>query len=209
MTRKEEQDAVPIPPQMLLAAYLQGVFPMAESRTSSGVAWYQPNPRAIIPLEQYHCPRSLKKIINQNRFKITIDHAFQQVVENCAEAKRKENNTRINEDIIISYTKLHEMGYAHSVEAWYEDELVGGLYGVSIGGAYFGESMFHKPPHGTHASKVCLYYLVQHLRNQGFALLDVQINNAHMAKFGVIEIPHSEYMELLNLAVDLDVDWEL
>lgn len=208
MTAHEPDNSVSIPPEMLLSAYIQGIFPMAQSKNSKGVAWYQPDPRAILPLDQFHCPKTLQQIINQQKFTITRDEAFKDVIQECANAKRREKQTWINQDIIESYTRLHHIGFAHSVEAWLNDELVGGLYGVSIGGAYFGESMFHNADRGgTNASKVCLAHLVEHLNNQNFALLDVQINNPHMSKFGVIEISHERYMDLLHNAIALDVEW--
>jgi len=189
--------------QMVIAAYMQGAFPMADSRKGE-VGWYQPDPRAILPLEDFKVPRSLQKVIRKGTYRVTIDSAFEQVIRACAEPRQYTDETWINDEIINVYTQLHLHGITHSIEAWQDDELVGGLYGLALGGAFFGESMFSK---ATDASKVCLVHLVEHLRQQEFQLLDTQIYNEHMAQFGVIEISHDQYMQQLQKCLQLSVYW--
>src|SRR3989442_8339865 len=160
------------------------------------IAWFSPDPRAIIPLEEFHVPHALKRVARKKVFEIKIDHRFGEVIRVCA--KRKD--TWINREIIESYERLHELGHAHSVEAWSKNKLAGGLYGVAIGGAFFGESMFHRV---TDASKVALIALVQHLRSQKFVLLDTQWITPHLKQFGAIEIAREQYLDLLSRAVEL------
>ena len=194
--------------QLLIAAYCQGVFPMARSRFATGVDWYSPDPRAVLPLEKFQCPRSLRQAVAKKKFEVKHDADFPAVIRGCASPRNRENDTWINEQIIDSFTGLHRLGLAHSVEAWLGGRLVGGLYGVCLGGAFFGESMFHRPDDGgTDASKVCLAHLVDHLRARGFSLLDVQINSPHMTRFGTIEIPRKQYLAQLEDALRLDVKW--
>lgn len=183
-----------ITPEILLNAYASGLFPMARERESEELFWFSPDMRGIIPLDKFHIPVSLKKFMKKNIFEIKINSAFEGVMRGCA--ARKE--TWINEKIISLYTKLHEMGFAHSVECWRENELVGGLYGVALGKAFFGESMFSKEEN---ASKVALVYLIQMLKEKGFTLLDTQYLNEHLKQFGAIEIPKDEYMKLLERAL--------
>src|SRR5467141_171761 len=158
------------------------------------IAWFSPDPRAIIPLDDFHVPHALRRVARKNIFEIKIDNRFAEVIRACA--KRKD--TWINREIIESYERLHELGYAHSVEAWSKNKLAGGLYGVAIGGAFFGESMFHRV---TDASKVALVALVERLRAREFTLLDTQWLTPHLAQFGAIEIPRADYLKLLDASV--------
>ena len=160
------------------------------------IAWFSPDPRAIIPLEDFHVPHALRRVARKKVFEIKIDNRFGEVIRACA--KRKD--TWINPEIIESYEQLHDLGFAHSVEAWKNNELAGGLYGVAVGGAFFGESMFHRV---TDASKMALVALVERLRAQKFALLDTQWTTPHLAQFGAIEIPRERYLKMLRRAVDL------
>jgi leucyl/phenylalanyl-tRNA---protein transferase len=183
-----------IDPELLLQGYRLGVFPMAMEDES--IQWFSPDPRAILPLEDFHVPHALRRLVRKKVFGTTIDNAFSKVIEACA--KRKD--TWINLEIIESYTRLHELGCAHSVEAWKEGTLAGGLYGVAVGGAFFGESMFH---HVTDASKIALVALVEHLRARKFALLDTQWLTPHLQQFGGIEVSREHYLRLLRRAVEL------
>jgi leucyl/phenylalanyl-tRNA--protein transferase len=183
-----------IDPELLIQGYRLGVFPMALGDDS--IEWFSPNPRAILPLENLHVPHALRRLIRKKVFEITINSAFSEVIEGCA--KRKD--TWINHEISESYTRLHELGHAHSVEAWKDGKLAGGLYGVAVGGAFFGESMFHRV---TDASKIALVALVGHLRARKFSLLDTQWLTPHLQQFGGIEISRNHYLGLLRRAVDL------
>ncbi len=185
-----------IDPNFLLAAYRRGYFPMADSRDGP-IGWYSPDPRAIIPLEEFRIPRSLRQTISKKIFDVRIDTAFSSVIRTCSER----DETWISDEIIRVYTILHEQGHVHSVESWYEGKMAGGLYGVAIGGAFFGESMFSTRPD---ASKVALVYLVDHLKKRKFRLLDTQIINEHIRRFGGREIPRGEYLKLLNKAILAD-----
>ncbi len=160
------------------------------------IGWFSPDPRALIPLDdRFHVPHGLKRILKKGEFEVRIDTAFKDVLAGCA--RRKE--TWINPVIRDSYVNLHRLGVAHSVETWLENRLVGGLYGVAVGGAFFGESMFHEV---TDASKVALYELVQRLRERNFTLLDTQWTTPHLAKFGAYEIPRRVYLERLKAALE-------
>jgi len=183
-----------IDPELLLEGYRLGVFPMAMEDDS--IEWFSPDPRAVLPLEDFHVPHALRRLVRRKPFEITINKAFPAVIQACAERE----NTWINRDIIDSYTRLHELGHAHSVEAWKENGLAGGLYGVAVGGAFFGESMFHRV---TDASKIALAAPVQHLRERKSALLDTQWLTPHLQQFGGIQISRSHYLRLLRRAVDL------
>jgi len=185
---------------MLLRAYAAGIFPMAESAESKELHWFDPERRGILPLDGFHVARSLRKTVRRGVFELRFDSAFQQVIESCAETTADRPKTWINDDIVRLYTELFEAGYAHSVECWREGRLVGGLYGVSIGGAYFGESMFSRE---TDASKVALVHLVARLRAAGFTLLDTQFVTEHLGHFGAQEIPRAEYRRRLNQALEL------
>jgi leucyl/phenylalanyl-tRNA--protein transferase len=183
-----------IDPEFLLQGYRFGVFPMAMEDDS--IQWFSPDPRAILPLEDFHVPHALRRLVRKKVFETTIDNAFSAVIEACAQRE----DTWINLEIIESYTGLHELGCAHSVEAWKEGRLAGGLYGVAVGGAFFGESMFHQI---TDASKIALVALVEHLRVRKFALLDTQWLTPHLQQFGGIEISRDHYLRLLRRAIEL------
>ena len=187
-----------ITPQVLLKAYACGIFPMAESANDPGMFWVEPEMRGILPLDDFHIPRSLKKTIRKNRFEISFDTAFRAVVDHCAEENATRKKTWINPRIRELYCELHEFGHGHSVEAWHDGQLVGGLYGVRLGGAFFGESMFSRMPD---ASKVALVHLVYRMKKGGFVLLDTQFTTAHLERFGVIEVPRDAYHELLEEAL--------
>lgn len=183
-----------IEPELLLQGYRLGVFPMAMEDDS--IAWFSPDPRAIIPLHRFHVPHDLRRVQRQEVFEIRIDNRFGDVIRACA----KREDTWINREIVESYEQLHELGYAHSVEAWSKGKLAGGLYGVTIGGAFFGESMFHRE---RDASKIALVALVERLRAKKFALLDTQWLTPHLAQFGAVEISREQYLHGLTRAVEL------
>jgi len=183
-----------IEPDLLLQGYRLGVFPMGMEDDSIG--WFSPDPRAIIPLEHFHVPHALGRVVRKQLFEIKIDTCFSEVIEACATRE----DTWINREIMESYTQLHQLGYAHSVEAWGEGKLAGGLYGIAVGGAFFGESMFHRE---RDASKIALVALVQRLRSRRFALLDTQWVTPHLQQFGAIEISRQHYLRLLRSAVEL------
>lgn len=201
--------------EQMLDAYRQGWFPMAEP-DSGEVYWFNPPTRAIIPLEPgaFRVPRSLAQRVRSGRFRITTDCAFERVIRECSRPRPKPGGEPwIDERIIRAYSTLHRAGVAHSVEAWLDGDdgltLVGGLYGVTIGGLFAGESMFSRPElGGTDASKVCLVHLVDHLRRRGFVLLDTQIINPHTEQFGCIEIQRDEYLERLRFAVGRECAWQ-
>ena len=186
-----------IPPELILEAYRMGVFPMALKDEKIG--WFSPDPRGIIPLdERFHISHGLRRTLKKNLFEIRFDSAFEEVIEGCAQR----SETWISEHIANTYIHLHHREHAHSVETWKDGKLVGGLYGLAIGGVFFGESMFSRT---TDASKVALVALVERLRQNGFQLLDTQWSTPHLATFGAIEIPRVIYLELLEDAVDLPV----
>jgi leucyl/phenylalanyl-tRNA--protein transferase len=183
-----------IEPEVLLQGYRLGVFPMAME--DGEIGWFSPDPRAILPLEEFHVPHTLHRIMRKGIFEVRIDVSFAEVMRECAHR----DETWINGEIIESYTRLHQLGHAHSVEAWQDGQLAGGLYGVSIGAAFFGESMFHRV---RDASKIALLALVERLRERRFTLLDTQWVTPHLLQFGALEIPRSEYIHLLTTAVNL------
>jgi leucyl/phenylalanyl-tRNA---protein transferase len=185
-------------PQLLLSAYVQGVFPMAED--DGTVYWYDPDPRTILPLDGFHIPQRLARTVRQQRFELRTDTDFRGVMQACAERER----TWISKELIEMYTTLHRAGFAHSVEAWRDGRLLGGLYGVAIRGLFAGESMFSRE---REASKVALVHLVERLRAGGYELLDVQFTNPHLLQFGVVEIPRDEYHERLERALMTDARW--
>ena len=190
-----------IAPELLLDAYRQGIFPMAVNKRSK-IGWFSPDPRAIIPLDdRFHVPHGLRRVLKQEKFVTTFDVDFEAVIRECA--KRKEG-TWISREIITSYCNLHRLGHAHSVETRRDGNLVGGLYGVHIGSAFFGESMFHRV---TDASKVALAVLVERLRAHGFVLLDTQWQTPHLAQFGTYEIPRREYLWRLRQAVAIKCEF--
>jgi leucyl/phenylalanyl-tRNA--protein transferase len=189
-----------IPARLLVGAYASGWFPMA---TDGEIRWYSPDPRGILPLDGIHFPRRLTRLARQGRFHIEIDRAFGDVIRACASDDRDpaDPGSWIDGEIIESYTALHEQGLAHSVETWLDDRLVGGLYGVALRGAFFGESMFHRE---TDASKVALVALVERLRARGYTLLDTQWVTPHLEQFGAVEIPRADYLRLLEQSLRLD-----
>jgi len=180
-------------PENLLTAYACGIFPMADE--SGEVCWFAPDPRAIIELEAFKTTRSLRSVVRRGVFEVRIDTAFAEVMRACAD---RPEGTWISGDILDAYEVLHRLGFAHSVEAWQDDRLVGGLYGVALGGAFFGESMFHR---ATDASKVALVALVEQMRRRGYALLDIQFLTEHLRQFGAIEIPRARYEQRLAAAL--------
>lgn len=195
-------------PELLLWTYANGVFPMADPHTNV-IEWFSPDPRGILPLDRFHVPKNLAREVRKGRFDIRSDTAFEQVMRSCAVGRAIDNGSWINDRLIRAYCELHERGFAHTVEAWFHDRLVGGLYGVAIGGAFFGESMFTKPEHGgTNASKVCLVHLVRRLNARGYSLLDTQFTNPHLERFGCIEISRDEYLKRLQHAIKLPVTWD-
>ncbi len=194
-------EMIDLSPELLLCAYASGVFPMAEDRHDPAIQWIDPHRRGIIPLDSYHVPRSLKKVMNRGRFEIRSDSAFAQVIETCAQSRPDRPRTWLNDQLIEQYCALHEQRFAHSVECWIDDRLVGGLYGVSLGGAFFGESMFSRE---RDASKVALIDLIERLNRGGYILLDVQFVTDHLKRFGAIEIPREAYLRRLEEALRID-----
>lgn len=190
------RQSVDLDPQTLLSAYLRGVFPMADSRGT--VRWYTADPRGVIPLDGFHVPRSLAQFMRSRNFpfEVRINTAFEATMRACMECRA--GRTWISEELIAAYMRLHRLGFAHSVEVWRDGVLVGGLYGVAIGAAFFGESMFHRQ---RDASKVALVKLVERLRQRGFELLDTQASTPHLERFGCVEIPAVDYLRLLRRAV--------
>ncbi len=180
-------------PAFLVRAYRSGVFPMAME--DGEIGWFSPDPRGIVPLDRFVMPSRLARVVRQGRFEIRVDAGFEAVMRACA---ARPEGTWINEEIVESYTALHRLGLAHSVEAWQDGQLAGGLYGVELGRAFFGESMFHRV---TDASKVALVALVDRLNRQGSQLLDIQWTTPHLAQFGAVEIPRKEYLARLKKAV--------
>jgi leucyl/phenylalanyl-tRNA--protein transferase len=185
-------------PELLLKAYSCGLFPMAESADDPTIFWVEPEMRGIIPLAEFHVPKRLARTVRARPFDIRFDNAFTAVLAGCAEPAPGRRSTWINGKIRTLYTDLHRMGHAHSVEAWQDDRLVGGLYGVSLGAAFFGESMFSRV---TDASKVCLVHLVERLQTHGFVLLDTQFTTDHLKRFGAIDVPRAAYDRLLAEAL--------
>jgi leucyl/phenylalanyl-tRNA--protein transferase len=178
---------------LLLHAYINGIFPMADPEAGV-IEWFRPDPRGILPLDGVHVPRSLQRRVRSERFEVSVNRAFEEVLRACAVPRSAENGSWMVEDLLAAYLELHDRGFAHSVEARRDGVLVGGLYGVHIGSAFFGESMFSRPElGGTDASKVCLVHLVERMRARGFTLLDTQFVNDHLQQFGCIEIPADEY----------------
>jgi leucyl/phenylalanyl-tRNA--protein transferase len=190
MTRKTDPFALDLTPELIIRAYQAGIFPMAEDASSPDLFWVSPQQRGIIPLDKFHISRSLRKALRTLDFAIRIDTDFGAVIEGCATAGSDRESTWINPTIRKLYAQLFERGVCHTVEIWDGDELVGGLYGLSIGAAFFGESMFHR---ATDASKIALAHLVERLRAGGYRLLDTQFVTDHLRTFGGIEIPREEY----------------
>lgn len=193
--------------ELLLRAYARGIFPMVDPRTGA-LDYYSPDPRAVIPLDAFHVPKSLARVAKSGVFEIRTDAAFEQVIRACAESRPGRPETWLDERLIRPYLELHEHGFAHSVEAWREGRLVGGLYGVHLGAAFFGESMFSRPEEGGRdSSKVCLVTLIEWLRAGGFHLLDTQFRTQHLDRFGCVEIPREEYLDRLEEALARHGRW--
>jgi len=193
-----------ITPQILLKAYAAGIFPMAESADDNALYWIEPEERGIFPLDQFHVPRSLRKEIRKRRFEIRIDTAFGEVIAACAAKTSGRKTTWINSRIRALYNQLHRMGCCHTVECWLGERLIGGLYGVRIGAAFFGESMFSRE---TDASKVALVHLVARLNAGGFRLLDAQFMTPHLARFGARPVKREDYRRMLDAAIEQDADF--
>ena len=193
----------PITIELLEAAYRQGVFPMGDAETGE-IAWYQPEPRTVIDLENFHVSRRLAKTMRSGRFRFTIDQAFDRVIQACARAETPEEMW-ITPEIADLYVRMHQAGKAHSVEAWVGERLAGGLYGIALGGAFMGESMFHAE---RDASKACLAHLVGHMKARGYILLDTQFPTEHLAQFGLTLLPHEKYLRFLRQALKLPCRFE-
>jgi leucyl/phenylalanyl-tRNA--protein transferase len=203
MTRRDEA-RIEITPEVLLKAYACGIFPMAESADDPGLYWVEPEWRGVLPLDGLHVPRRLQRTVRSDRFEIRIDHDFEAVIEACAAPAPGRGKTWINRRILKLYRELHRIGHCHTVEAWREGRLVGGLYGVRLKRAFFGESMFHVE---RDASKVCFVHLVARLKVGGFRLLDAQFLTDHLAQFGAIEISRREYQQTLTEALAGEADF--
>ena len=189
---------VEITPEVLLKAYACGIFPMAESATDPGLYWIEPEQRGVLPLKDFVVSDRLARTVRSDKYEIRIDTAFDDVIDACAEPAPGRQKTWINARIRRLYRELHQIGRCHSVEAWRDDRLVGGLYGVRLGGAFFGESMFHRE---RDASKVALVHLVARMRRAGFQLLDTQFVTDHLRRFGAVETPRRDYHRLLEAAL--------
>ncbi|MBO6719572.1 MAG: leucyl/phenylalanyl-tRNA--protein transferase [Rhizobiaceae bacterium] len=187
-----------IPPDLLLRAYATGVFPMAEAADDPEVFWVRPEMRGVLPLNDFHIPKSLAKAVRQERFELRRDCDFEAVIAGCAEPRPDRRSTWINGPIREAYLELFRRGHCHTVEAWRDGKLAGGLYGVTLGAAFFGESMFSRE---RDASKVCLVHLVEHLNNRGFLLLDTQFTTPHLKRFGAKDLPRGKYEKLLDEAL--------
>ncbi|MDX2223704.1 MAG: leucyl/phenylalanyl-tRNA--protein transferase [Rhodospirillaceae bacterium] len=185
-------------PDLVLKAYAYGVFPMAKSRADRTVFWVQPRLRGVIPLDRFHVPRSLRKRLRRGDYRVTVDRDFKGVLAGCAAQAPGREDTWINDKIVALFTDLHRAGLAHSIETWRDDELVGGLYGLAMGGAFFGESMFSR---ADDASKVALCQLVGIMKKGGFRLLDTQFITDHLKQFGAVEIPQKDYLTDLSAAL--------
>ncbi len=190
----------PLTPELLLQAYASGYFPMAETRDSPELFWFHPEARGVLPLDNFHIPASLSKTLRKSPFTFTTNRAFPAVIAACAEPHPSRPESWINPTIRELYTQLWRKGFAHSIECWHREELVGGLYGVAIRGAFFGESMFSRAPN---ASKCALVHLVNLLNSAGYTLLDTQYVNDHLKQFGVQEIPRETYLEKLEAALHI------
>ncbi len=194
----------PITPHILMRAYAAGLFPMAEDAEAEYLHWFDPRERGIFPLERLMVSKSLAKAIKTQKFDIRVDTSFDAVLAGCAESRPGREKTWINNTIAALFRELFTMGFVHTVEAWRDDQLAGGLYGLALGGAFFGESMFHR---ATDASKICLTYLVARLRVGGFSLLDAQFVTPHLERLGAIEITRAEYRRRLDAALAIEGDF--
>jgi leucyl/phenylalanyl-tRNA---protein transferase len=196
---------ITLTPDLLLRAYAGGIFPMADSAEDPELFWVDPDPRGVLPLEQFHVPRRLKRTVRSGSFEVRVDTDFGAVMRACAKSTEMRPSTWINEEILRLYGELHTQGFAHSVEAWTAGELMGGLYGIALGGAFFGESMFSR---ARDASKVALVHLVARLIAGGFTLLDTQFVTEHLLQFGAVEIPRREYRRRLAAALSVKAYFE-
>jgi leucyl/phenylalanyl-tRNA--protein transferase len=193
-----------ITPEIVLRAYAEGLFPMAESRDDPSLFWVSPEQRGIFPLETFAIAKRLARTVRSDKFTVTADSCFRTVMEACAEPVPGRQETWINDEILSLYCALYASGHAHSIETWFEGKLVGGLYGVHLGGAFFGESMFSR---ASDTSKIALVHLVARLKAGGFTLLDTQFLTAHLASLGAVEIPRARYLGLLNRALSSPALW--
>ena len=189
-------------PDLLLSAYHIGVFPMADD--DGEIGWYAPDPRAVLPLDRFHVSKTLTKTVRQRRFEVAVDRDFEATMRACATPAPDRPVTWISEELVQTYVALHRAGFAHSVECWRDGVFAGGLYGVALGGVFFGESMVSRE---RDASKVALVALVERMRAGGFRLLDTQITTPHLARFGVVEIPRVEFERRLAAALGVGADW--
>ncbi len=189
-----------VSPDLAISAYSGGIFPMADPREPESIFWFSPDPRAIIPLTAYRIPRSVRRVVRKGTFLTTVDQQFETVITRCA----SRDETWISDHLLDLYVTLHRMGFAHSVETWLGDRLVGGLYGVAIGGAFFGESMYHDV---SDASKVALADLIGRLLISGFVLLDTQYLTEHLARYGGVEIEREKYLQQLEAATARSSEW--
>ena len=204
MSRKTDPFAVELTPELILRAYRAGIFPMAEDASSDDVFWVSPDMRGIIPLDVFHISRSLRKVLKTHHYSVKVDTDFAGVIEGCATAGTERDTTWINPVIRRLYGQLFDRGFVHTVEVWDGADLVGGLYGVSIGAAFFGESMFHRK---TDCSKIAMAHLLERLRAGGYRLLDTQFVTDHLKTFGGIEIPRSDYELRLADALSHEADY--
>ena len=204
MTQQADPFDIEVTPELIVRAYRAGIFPMAEDAEDEDLFWVSPEMRGIMPLDRFHASKSLRKAMRKSGWTVKVDSDWHSVIEGCATVGEDRDNTWINQTIRAVYGALFERGVAHTVEVWDGDDLVGGLYGLAIGGAFFGESMFHRR---TDASKMAMAHLVERLNAGGFVLLDTQFITPHLASLGGIEIPRAEYEDRLGQALVLDGDW--
>lgn len=204
MSRKTDPFAIDPTPELILRAYQAGIFPMAEDAEADDLFWVSPQLRGIIPLDQAHISRSLRKTLKTNPYSVRVDTDFDETIEGCATSGTERDTTWINATIRDLYGELFRRGYVHTVEVWDGSEMVGGLYGVSIGAAFFGESMFHRK---TDCSKIAMAHLLERLKDGGYRLLDTQFVTDHLRTFGGIEIPREDYELRLAEALDHEADW--
>lgn len=202
MTRSPDQ--IDITPEILLKAYAAGIFPMAEDADDPSLFWVEPRERGIIPLDTFHIPKRLARTVRSDHFEIRVDQDFDAVIAGCAAPGHDREKTWINRRIRQLYGELFDAGFCHTVEVYRDNRLVGGLYGVRLKGAFFGESMFHTE---RDASKVALVHLLARLRRGGFSLLDTQFVTSHLAQFGAVEVPRRSYKQMLRTAMDHEAEW--
>ena len=195
---------IPISPELILDAYACGIFPMAETRSDEEVFWVDPEIRGVLELDHFHISRSLHRTIRSNRFTISVNREFRNVINSCSEFSPKRKDTWINSQILNVFCQLHELGYAHSIECWNNKKLVGGLYGLSLGAAFFGESMFSKE---SNTSKIAFVHLVDRLKQGNFTLLDTQFVTPHLKSLGVKEMPRGLYLDKLRDAIQREANF--